>query len=69
MIDLVNKTITLGSSPKPITGFAVWFATPWGLITNLDEAVTRCSANDVDPDMNIHALPVALTADSYEVLK
>ena len=70
MIDLVGKTIDiLPKGKQNITSFQVWFATPFGLVCSLDEAISHCVANDIDPNMNLHALPVALTEDSYEVLK
>lgn len=69
MIDLINKTITLGSSPKGIINFLVWWATPWGLVTTLDEAINLCVANDADPNKSLSAIPVACTGETYEVLK
>lgn len=69
MIDLVARTVTLTEGAKAITSFAVWFITPFGLITNLDEAITRCAANDMDPNEVLHAIPVAVTDETYEVLK
>ncbi len=69
MIDLVNRTLTLDHGPQDITGFVVWWATPWGIMTDLGEAITRCVANDVDPNEVIRALPMAVTESTYEVMR
>jgi hypothetical protein len=69
MIDLINKTVTLQGEGQSILKFDVWFATPWGMMTNLDDAISRCVANDMDPNEIIRALPVAVTETTYEVMK
>lgn len=69
MIDLIAKTVTLGGSPKGITSFVVWFVTPYGIMTNLDEAVSRCVANDMDPNEVLRSISVAVAGETYEVLK
>lgn len=69
MIDLVAKTVTLTGRPIPITSFAVWFVTPWGIMTNLDDVVNRCAANDMDPNEVIRCIPVAVAGDTYEMLR
>jgi len=69
MIDLVAKTVTLTGRPIPITAFVVWIVTPWGIMTNLDEAVNRCAANDMDPNEVLRHIPVAVAGDTYEMLK
>ena len=69
MIDLIARTVTLGSRPMPILRFDVWFAGPFGLCTTIDEAIAQCIALDVDPNYAIKSLPVAVTENSYEVLK
>jgi len=69
MIDLVAKTVILLGDAKPIVSFAVWFVTPWGIIPNLDDSIARCVANDMDPNEVLHAIPIAVTDETYEVLK
>ncbi len=69
MIDLVAKTVTLKGRPIPITRFEVWIVTPWGIMTNLDDAITRCAANDMDPNEVLRHIPVAVAGDTYEILR
>ncbi len=69
MIDLVAKTVTLTGRAIPITSFQVWIVSPWGMMTNLDEAINRCVANDMDPNEVLRHIPVAVAGDTYEMLK
>lgn len=69
MIDLIARTIKLDKGEGPIIMFVVWWATPFGLMPTLDEAINRCMASDMDPNEVIRALPVAVTESTYEVLK
>jgi hypothetical protein len=69
MIDLVNKTVTLTGRAIPITSFAVWHVTPWGIMTNLEEAVNRCLADDMNPNEVIRSISVAVAGDTYEMMR
>lgn len=60
---------TAGPNGKKIKSWSVWFQTPFGLFTNLEEAVIKVQNHEMDPDLAIIPLPVALTEDSYECWK
>ena len=45
----------------PIISFQVWFSTPRGLCTTLDEAITVAGEMGLDPELNVHAFPVAVS--------
>lgn len=69
MINLVNRTVEIKPSTiEKIEKFEVWWLTPWGLMGDLDMAIQRCIANDVDPNACIKGVPAAVTGSSYEVL-
>ncbi len=61
MVSLEDKKIKLNDIVYPIVGFAVYFATPYGLATSVDEAVKCCEDMGVKPGLNIKPVPVALT--------
>lgn len=68
MIDLVARTIEIQAGKvEKIVRFDVWWVTPFGLIGDLDDAITRCIANDLNPNQCIKGVPVAVTDSSYEV--
>jgi hypothetical protein len=70
MINLVNRTIEIKPGVvEKIIGFQVWWATPFGLVADLDEAITRCVANDIDPNTCIQAMPAAVTDSTYEIAR
>jgi len=61
--------MTLDGVTEPVTGFEVWFSTPLGLTTSLEEAIERCESNDLLPELNIAPVAVAVTSTRrYEVL-
>lgn len=66
---LEAKSITLDGVTEPIAGFEVWFSTPFGLTTSLDDAIARCNNNDILPELNISPVAVAVTSTRrYEVV-
>lgn len=69
MVILKGKSMTLDGVTEPVTGFEVWFSTPLGLTTSLEEAIERCESNDLLPELNIAPVAVAVTSTRrYEVL-
>lgn len=72
MISLTDNTITPPQSPGeplPITAFEVWFQTPVGLSSNLETAVSRCQELDLEPELAIKPVAVAVHSNLiYEVL-
>lgn len=69
MIDIVKKTITLHGKTELILEFRVYFMTPFGLIEDLEVAVKRCAALDLEPALNIRPVTVAACESLYEVIE
>jgi hypothetical protein len=68
MIQKVDKTVTLQGKTEPILRFEVWFQTPFGLFTDLDEALRRVAGSgDLDPEMNVVPVSVAVCDTLYEL--
>lgn len=65
MVDLDQKIVGINKEYTAISTWEVWFQTPFGLIRNFDEAVLRCKTNDLDPNMVIQPVPVAVGAFGY----
>ncbi len=61
MINLEAGTV----DGEPITSWVVWFRTYKGLHRTLEEALVACMSTEMPPDL-IKAVPVALTATTYE---
>jgi hypothetical protein len=68
MIQLAQRLVTIQGKEEKILSFEVWFQTPWGLIDKLDDAVARCVAHDIDPNINLVPVSVAITETNYEVI-
>jgi hypothetical protein len=52
---------------KPIREWAVWFLSPFGLHANLKDAIEKCQQADLDPEILIQPVAVALDEDGqYE---
>lgn len=64
MIDLVNKVLTRANDVTPIKTFEVWWQTPNGLFTDLDEARGWCVAKDMPLEV-IRPVPVAIGENAY----
>jgi hypothetical protein len=70
MFCLTTKTITLGNSKYAMEKFEVWWSTPFGLFPDLNEAIKKCQELDMDPELMLAAVPVAIhSCGVYEVLK
>lgn len=68
MVDLKNQTIILEKRTNPIERWEVWFMTPFGLCDDFETAKQRLKDNDLDPDLCIVPVPVAISGDIYEVV-
>jgi hypothetical protein len=73
MVSLSENLIKLGDKTFPITRYEVWFAGPRGLCLTIDEALTVCTNENLDPTYNIKGVPVAISGDpsivdAYEVI-
>ena len=66
MISLIHNKIILDDKEYAIESNAVWFQTPFGLFTNLGLALAACKASDMNPELCVRAVAVAV-GDIYEV--
>lgn len=60
MVDLNTGEIVREGKVTPVVNWQVWFRTPFGLVTTLDEAVSICKQTDVMPNLCIQPVCVAL---------
>ena len=73
MIDFKNNTV--GESPEkqqPIHNWEVWFMTPNGLVKTIQEAlqvVIDLLGDEVNPNMYLYPVPVAITERFYEAFR
>ncbi len=67
MILLGANRIVMGGLDERITSWEVWFRTPFGLCKTLHEANEVVAKHDLDPDLAIVPVPVAVTNGTYEV--
>lgn len=66
MYSLKNRTI----NNRPIEKFEVWFQVPFaGLMRSIDDAIQACLDQDLNPDMCVVSVPVAIAEEGdYEVI-
>lgn len=63
MVSLVNGTINPRGGEggdRRIKGFEVWFSTPYGLYQFLDRAIQKCVESDLEPELCIKPVVVAV---------
>lgn len=65
MFDLENNTA--GPDNGKIESWTVWFHTPFGVFTSLDNAIEKCQKHELDCNVAIIPIPVAKTTSSYEI--
>lgn len=68
MISLTRKQMNVGKGWKPIERMEVWFQTPMGLTSSLDEALQVCNSHKIDAEMGVSLRPVVINEDGYEVV-
>lgn len=67
MVSLENSVIRLGDKSYNIKHFSVWFRTPKGLCSTLNLAIEVCNGLNIEPDLNIQAVCVAIADENiYE---
>jgi hypothetical protein len=68
MVNLPDRTITLGSKVVRISAFEVWWRTPFGLHKDLGPAVERTRKAEMDPCLTVVPVVVAVGEDgtTYE---
>ena len=65
MYNLKEKTL----NNQPIEKFEVWFMIPlYGLVKTLDDAIKLCDEQELDHQLCINPIPVAIRGETYEVL-
>lgn len=70
MIDIVHNRIIRGDNlSEPIKKWVVWWKSPFGYHETSQEAVEAVNAKklDLDPDMVIVPVAVAIAANTHEV--
>lgn len=68
MIDLANGHLVRMQTEHPIKKWVVWFMTPFGVTPSLEEASGKCIKADLDPDLNITPVAVAVdNTDEHEI--
>lgn len=70
MISLLESSIhDVHERSRTIDRWAVWFRTPVGLHSELSAAINWCTKNDMNPDLMIVPVPVAVAANGmYEAV-
>lgn len=69
MVALTSTTLILGDKVMSIRAWEVWFQTPFGLVDNLVGARKLVQNRDLDPELTIVPVCVALgDGDYYEVV-
>jgi hypothetical protein len=66
MIDFVTRTIAIGDKNEPIKSFEVWFRTPFGICSRLENAMKQCEAQQWDANTVIVPVSVAVGSTLYE---
>lgn len=61
MIFLTDSTVVAGGKTNKIIRWEVWWRCPFGITPILDEAVGKCAAAGLDPDMHVLPVPTAIT--------
>lgn len=60
MVIFETEKMTLdGYEAHKIKDWVVWFMTPFGVYSELSQAVRFCKSRDIDPEVNIIPVPVA----------
>ena len=67
MINITKSELSLRNKTHPIIKWEVWFRTPLGLFANLSDAILKLEESDMNPDLMIVPVPVAIAAETYEV--
>lgn len=67
MILVKENLIVRGDLQEKIKRWEVWFRTPWGLCNNTLDAVEALEHADLDPNISIIPVTVAISETTYEV--
>lgn len=70
MINLDNGKMSVdGETWVPIERWEVWFMTPFGVIKDLGPAARTCKNRDMEADMTIIPVPVAIAGTQVEIVR
>jgi hypothetical protein len=68
MINLLNQQLEHNFGFADIQSWEVWFMTPFGVTPNLKEANEKCIAKDLEPDLVVTPVAVAIGNNGhYEI--
>lgn len=68
MINFVDRAIELEGTGYHWTHSEVWFQTPKGVTVTLEEALNVVNSMDIDPQLGIRPVPVAVCRRGTEIL-
>lgn len=71
MLNIKRGTISLQKEKEEesIMEWTVWFRTPFGVHADLEAAIQRCEESDLDPEIFVKPVPVAIAASGiYEII-
>ena len=70
MVSLQTRQLKLNDIVYPIVDFAVYFSTPRGIASDLDVAIGVCVDANLDPELHVRPVAVALTDKEgvYEIV-
>lgn len=63
MLDLTNRHLVRRGTNLPIIKWEVWFQCPFGIDPDLETVVKRCLDAEIDPEINVVPVPVAVASD------
>lgn len=70
MINLENGKMSVdGDNWFPIEQWETWFQTPFGVCQHLGPAVRSCKQRDLDPDLVIIPVAVAIAGNNVEIVR
>lgn len=69
MILVKENLIVRGDLQERIKKWEVWFRTPWGLCQNTLDAVEALEKAQMDPNISLLPVAVAISETTYEVMQ
>ena len=68
MVSIKENTMTLARNSVQIERWEVWFMTPFGVTNDVETAKKIVEDRDLDPDLTIVPVPVAISGSDYEIV-
>lgn len=63
MISLTENVIVRSRKARQITDWQVWWMTPFGITPDREEAIERVRKLDMDPELTVSPIPVAIDSN------